>query len=224
MPEAASVKGADFNRLLDYVAAVQIAAVGPGLSVAKGASGVVLNVDASLRKQRSTSTSDSMENAASQQWFFGRIESYQIFGGLRDPQSVDPTDATNHINVWEYTFVEVGRKGMTDDKPYPASTAWGEVSGGKSGILYNLIELNNPGYVASVDRTTTPPTATGTYGQGLHGDGVDTTGSISSTGMEIQPIPEGTIVIVYPLQTRLISGIVTEYYTQYENGVDGECS
>jgi hypothetical protein len=68
-----------------------------------------------------------------------------------------------------------------------------------------------------------PPTATGTWGEGLHGNGVDTTGSIANTSMTIQPIPVGTIVVIFPILVKKMQGNVTEYYCQYENGVDGSC-
>jgi len=216
------VTGKDFNDLLEYVMSERIAAVGPGIAITRGAAGVTINVDAALRKQRAAASMQTdVPTTTAGAWFFGEITTADVFRKT-SPQSTNPLDATQHINVWQYGFKQVARNGMTDPYPYP--NGWYEVIGGIAGTCYNLIEMGNPGYDVTTDTTTVPPTTLATYGKGLHGNGVDTEGSIASTAMEIQPIPAGTILFVYPVTVKKTTGNVTEYWVQYENGVDGACS
>lgn len=215
------MRGADFNELLEMLISERIATVGPGISVSRGAAGVAINVDAALRKQRAYGSTITDTSKTEQQWIFGRIKSASIFRAL-SPQSTNPLDPTDHIYVWAYTFEQVKRNGMLDPYPYP--NGWYAVSGGIIGTCYNLVEMGNPGYENVVDRSTTPPTSTPVYGKGVHGNGVDTEGSIAATSMTVQACPVGTIVILYPTTVKLISGTTTEYYFQYENGVDGACT
>lgn len=222
LPSNQPVTAKDYNALLDLIQSERIACVGPGIAITRGAAGVSLTIDnALLRTRRSEELPANDKSNANVGWFFGKILAANIHGGLKSPQSVNPQDSEDHINVYKYNFIQVVRDGMTQPNFYP--NGWKTFDGALQGLCYNTIEMNNPGFVSAIDTSTTPPTATGTYGAGLHGNGIDTTGSVSSTNMAIQPIPVGTVVIIYSTLVKTMQGNMTEYYCQYENGVDGSC-
>lgn len=222
LPSNQSVTAKDYNALLDLIQSERIACVGPGIAITRGAAGVSLTIDNTLLRSRRSEGNTTNENTnINGGWFFGKITAATIHGGVKSPQSVNPLDSSDHINVYKYTFIQVIRDAMTQPNYYP--NGWKTFDGGQQGYCYNVIEMANPGYEATIDTSTVPPTATGTYGAGLHGNGVDTTGSISSTGMTVQPIPVGTVVIIYSTLVKTMQGNITEYYCQYENGLDGSC-
>ncbi len=55
-------------------------------------------------------------------------------------------------------------------------------------------------------------------GAGLEGNGVDIDGADFPAGFELMPVPVGAFVWM-----RAVKGALTEYWFQYENGIDGEC-
>ena len=97
-------------------------------------------------------------------------------------------------NRWSYSFVEV----------YKATAGyggWATKSGGKSGTALNTIEDGNSG--------------SGTLGNGVAVSSLDT-GDYTFT---LQPVPDDVIVWVREVD----QGGTTEYWFQYENGIDGSC-
>lgn len=109
---------------------------------------------------------------------------------------------------WEYSWVEVYKARAGFD-------GWEELEGGLSGsgededpfsYAYNLIEDLNAGLVSGDP----------------YGNGVDPE-NLTDTGLEVQPVPVGTIVrawIVYPDE----EGAYPELAFTYENGIDGPCA
>lgn len=98
------------------------------------------------------------------------------------------------VKQWTYAFVEV-------EKTDAGYGEWTDKSGGLTGTLMNLIEDQNGA-------------------SGLYGNGVNSSNLIGT--FDIQPIPDDTRVLVTKV-TDLEDGS-TEYWTQYENGIDGACS
>lgn len=77
---------------------------------------------------------------------------------------------------------------------------WNDMTGGRTGTLRNLLEDQNGE-------------------SGLMGNGVNTA-NLTGT-FALQPIPTGTRVRVEVVE---VTGVNPEYWTSYENGVDGACS
>jgi len=97
-------------------------------------------------------------------------------------------------NRWSYSFVEV----------YKATAGyggWASLSGGRSGTARNTIEDGNSG--------------SGTLGNGVAVSNLDT----DDYTFTLQPVPGDVIVWVREVN----QGGTTEYWFQYENGVDGSC-
>ena len=97
-------------------------------------------------------------------------------------------------NRWSYSFVEV----------YKATAGyggWATLSGGKSGTARNTIEDGNSG--------------SGTLGNGVAVSSLDT----DDYTFTLQPVSDDVIVWVEEVD----QGGTTEYWFQYENGVDGSC-
>lgn len=97
---------------------------------------------------------------------------------------------------WIYTFAEV-------EKTSVGYGGWTTKSGGVTGSAYNRVEDMNGA-------------------SGLYGNGVD---SANLTGMmDIQRAPNGVIV-----RLDIVRGVdgdaapITEYWFDYENGIDGDC-
>lgn len=97
---------------------------------------------------------------------------------------------------WTYSFVQV-------EKTAAGFGGWTDKSGGLTGTntLRNLIE----------DQNGT------TAGGGVLGNGVDVD---NLSGLTPQPIPTGTRIEIWPVA---VAG-TTEYWCQYENGIDGTCA
>lgn len=96
---------------------------------------------------------------------------------------------------WKYSFKQ-------KTKTSTGYGGWTDTSGGLTGSsnLFNLIEDQN--------------SSSGQYGNGV-------TSSNLTGSLDIKPIPNNTILVL--VGTATISG-TTEYYVQYENGVDGGCT
>ena len=97
-------------------------------------------------------------------------------------------------NRWSYSFVEV----------YKATAGyggWATKSGGKSGTARNTIEDGNSG--------------SGTLGNGVAVSSLDT----DDYTFTLRPIPDDRVVWVEEVD----QGGATEYWFQYENGIDGSC-
>jgi len=97
-------------------------------------------------------------------------------------------------NRWSYSFTEV----------YKATAGyggWATLSGGKSGTARNTIEDGNSG--------------SGTLGNGVAVSSLDT----DDYTFTLQPVPDDRVVWVEEVD----QGGSTEYWFQYENGVDGSC-
>ena len=97
---------------------------------------------------------------------------------------------------WTYSFVQV-------EKTAAGFGGWTDKSGGLTGTntLRNLIE----------DQNGT------TAGGGVLGNGVDVD---NLSGLTPQPIPTGTRIEIWPVTV----GGATEWWCQYENGIDGTCA
>jgi hypothetical protein len=78
---------------------------------------------------------------------------------------------------------------------------WATLSGGRSGTARNTIEDGNSG--------------SGTLGNGVAVSNLDT----DDYTFTLQPVPDDVIVWVEEVD----QGGSTEYWFQYENGVDGSC-
>jgi len=104
-----------------------------------------------------------------------------------------PTPTSGHKSQWTYAFEEV----ISQSTGYGG---WITKSGGKTGTSYNLVEDANAD--------------TGTQGNGV---GL-VNGYIDGTGLQLQPCPQGTIVMMYEMRADTMG-----YYFTYENGVDGSC-
>lgn len=97
---------------------------------------------------------------------------------------------------WTYSIVEVSESGEGFD-------TWVDVEDGRTGNCYNIIEANNGS-------------------SGLYGNGVNSANLIGT--FDIQPIPDGTIIWIVGSETVFVDEVpVVQYYTQYENGIDGTC-
>lgn len=93
---------------------------------------------------------------------------------------------------WSYAITEVCKSST-------GYGGWTDVSGGRTGTAYNVIEDQNG--------------ATGTWGNGV--------ASTELTGtFDIKPVPNGTRVLIE--QVILTNGNA-EYWFTYENGVSGAC-
>ena len=101
----------------------------------------------------------------------------------------------NGPNRWKYDFKEV-------EKTLPGYGGWTDRANGITGTAYNLIEDRN--------------SLTGTLGNGVSVSSLKT----DDAEFELRPIPDGTRVMITPV--TLPNGTV-EYWTQYENGIDGGC-
>jgi len=101
----------------------------------------------------------------------------------------------NGPNRWKYDFKEV-------EKTLPGYGGWTDRANGITGTAYNLIEDRN--------------SLTGTLGNGVSVSSLKT----DDAEFELRPIPDGTRVMIMPV--TLPNGTI-EYWTQYENGIDGGC-
>jgi hypothetical protein len=102
-------------------------------------------------------------------------------------------------NLWEYSFEELG-------KTAPGVSGWSLREGGRSGKCWNLIEQSNG------DNSL------------LMGNGVNLQ-NLGGTGLVIAPAPHHVHVEIFAVQVKPEGGgpVETEYWFQYENGVDGPC-
>jgi len=97
-------------------------------------------------------------------------------------------------NRWSYSFTEVY-------KTTAGYGGWATLSGGRTGTARNTIEDGNTG--------------SGTLGNGVAVSNLDT----DDYTFTLQPAPDDVIVRVREVD----HGGSTEYWFQYENGVDGSC-
>jgi len=97
-------------------------------------------------------------------------------------------------NRWYYSFVEVEKTGAGYDN-------WTTQAGGRTGTARNLSEDIND--------------AAGVQGNGVDLANLDT----ADYTFTIQAVPTNGLVRVWETRT----GATTEYWFQYENGVDGTC-
>jgi len=108
------------------------------------------------------------------------------------------TDATEDVegsNRWVYDFEEVC-------KTSPGYDGWSARTEGRTGTAFNFRENINSDLA------------------GIQGNGIDTGGPLwLNVDFEIQPVPVGTIVVLYAV--RLVDSI--EWWFGYENAVDGDC-
>lgn len=86
------------------------------------------------------------------------------------------------------------------EKTTAGYTGWSLKSGGESGLVYNFIEDINM--------------ATGDFGNGVNSTNLE-------AGFDIKPIPTNVIVLIYRIAR---TDNQMEYWTTYENGVDGSCA
>jgi len=98
---------------------------------------------------------------------------------------------------WSYDFVEIYKDDLNG-----YSGTWHTLSGGRTGIAFNLTEFINTD-------------------DGLCGNGVDAGAlAIEFPGFEIQPCPVGNPICVH---TNHIPDGGDEYWFEYQNGIDGSC-
>lgn len=100
-------------------------------------------------------------------------------------------------NKWTYSFVQVV-------KTAAGYGGWTDRSGGITGTntLYNLIEDQNAG-------------------SGVLGNGITVA---NLAGLTVKPIPTGTRVRIFPVRFDVSGTSTREWWTSYENGVDGTCA
>jgi hypothetical protein len=101
-------------------------------------------------------------------------------------------------NQWTYAFVEV-------EKTAAGYGGWTTLSGGRTGSARNTIEDMN--------------SDTGVQGNGVDVANLDT----DAFTFEIQPCPAGNVVWMRTVRFMVDDEPTTEYWFDYENGVDGEC-
>jgi len=103
-------------------------------------------------------------------------------------------NAADGTNRWKYTFVEV-------EQTTAEYGGWTTLASGRAGTARNLIEDIN--------------SAAGVQGNGVDLGHLDTT----DYTFALQPAPANVIVRMWEVPY----GTMTEYWFQYENGVDGTC-
>lgn len=102
-------------------------------------------------------------------------------------------------NQWAYSFKRV-HKNLSGYDP----GAWiADANQPDSPYAYNTLEMMNSD-------------------MGVQGNGVDISGEAFPETMDIQPCPTGAIVRVWGVYVASLDQ--TEYWFQYENGIDGTCS
>ena len=103
--------------------------------------------------------------------------------------------ATDSTNRWTYSFVEVVKKTA-------GYGGWSTRTGGRTGTARNMFEdMNN--------------------GAGIEGNGINVDGTDFPAGFAVQPVPAGTIVMVYRVLEA--SAGAQEFWFDFVNAVDGEC-
>lgn len=103
--------------------------------------------------------------------------------------------ATDSTNRWTYSFVEVVKKTA-------GYGGWSTRTGGRTGTARNMFEDLNDG--------------TGIEGNGINVDGTD-----FPAGFTMQPVPAGTVVMVYRVLEA--SAGAQEFWFDFVNAVDGTC-
>lgn len=104
---------------------------------------------------------------------------------------------TGGDNYWAYDFEEMKKVGPGYDSEYLGGDVWDHI--GVVGTAYNFCENTNGN-------------------MGVQGNGVDVENL--PDGFEIQPCPEGSIIVMYQIRY----GVGYEYWFEYQNGIDGACA
>ncbi len=110
--------------------------------------------------------------------------------------STGPTD-----NTWVYDFIQVRKIGTGF-----GWTEWEE--GSFTGTARNLFELNNDAVGADY------------LGIGITNDELDDTANSGACAMDLRPVPDDVIVLMWPMPVyQPFSDVVIEYWFQWANGV-----
>lgn len=221
-PPGAVVRGADLNALIDAIAETQIKC-GPGLSVKRTACGTMLSIDSTPldRKHSSRITGIAMFPAiilarlgaadnvvigepltAENQWRYTWHQCDEQLAPIgADSIPIDGDYGSIPVEqVYATDYVGYGWAFERTDEWYRAETYTNGLP--YRGDCYNLCEARN--------------SAWGTQGNGVDIEALQTT----SPNMAIQPVPNGTAVIVHIVNGP--SG--SAYWFSYENGIDGSCA
>lgn len=103
--------------------------------------------------------------------------------------------ATDSTNRWTYSFVEVVKKTA-------GYGGWSTRTGGRTGTARNMFEDMNDG-------------------AGIEGNGINVDGTDFPAGFKMQPVPAGTVVMVYRVLEA--SAGAQEFWFDFVNAVDGTC-
>lgn len=102
---------------------------------------------------------------------------------------------TDDTNQWTYNFLEVVKSSA-------GYGGWTARTGGRTGTARNMFEDMNDGV-------------------GIEGNGIDVDGTDFPAGFSIQPVPDGTVVMMYRVLEAATG--TQEFWFDYVNAVDGTC-
>ena len=121
-------------------------------------------------------------------------EESSFFATIDDSAAMDGED-----NRWDYGWTEV------EKATAGASGTWSAPTSGRSGTTTSTPAWN---FIETINDDA-----------GVQGNGVDIDGADFPAGFSVQPVPDNTLVRMHEV---IVDG-TTEYWFQYENGIDGTC-